>query len=101
MPDRKLTFWTMTVWDSQASMHDYMISGDHKVAMPKLMKWCDQASVAHWSTASDVVPQWSEADQRMRSEGRPSKLLYPAAGHLDLTFAEPRTTGSVPMPRSA
>lgn len=101
LPDRELTFWTLTVWDNQASMRDYMISGDHKVAMPKLMRWCDQASVAHWNAASDAVPQWAEADRRMRAEGRPSKLLHPAAGHQDLTFAEPRTTGSAPIPRSA
>ncbi|MGI4853648.1 MAG: DUF3291 domain-containing protein [Janthinobacterium lividum] len=96
-----MTFWTLTVWDNQASMRNYMVTGDHKAAMPKLMQWCDQASVAHWLTPSDEVPLWSEADRRMRSEGRPSKLLYPAEGHHDLTFAEPRTTASAPLLPSA
>ena len=97
LPDRKFTFWTLTVWNNQASMREYMVSGDHKVAMPKLMNWCDQASVAHWTSMSSEVPQWTEADHRMRTEGRPSKILYPAPGHQDLTFATPRTTGSAPM----
>ncbi len=46
LPDRNWTFWTMTAWDSQASMRAYMTDGAHKQAMPKLMEWCDEASVA-------------------------------------------------------
>ena len=97
LPDRKWTFWTMTVWDSEASMRAYMLSGDHKQAMPKLLNWCDQASVAHWVSASDTVPTWEEAEHRMRTEGRKSKVLHPAPGHADMTFAAPRTTLSGPI----
>ncbi|MGI4758877.1 MAG: DUF3291 domain-containing protein [Janthinobacterium lividum] len=100
LPDRKWTFWTLTLWDSEASMRAYILSGDHKVAMPKLMHWCDQASVAHWNAASEAVPDWTEADRRMRSEGRPSKVRFPAAGHQDLTYASPRTSASAPIARS-
>ena len=101
LPDRKWTFWTMTVWDSEASMRAYILSGDHKIAMPKLMHWCDQASVAHWTSASDAVPDWVEADRHMRSAGRPSKVRHPASGHQDLTYAAPRTSYGGPISRSA
>ncbi len=34
LPDRSLTFWTMTAWDSEDSMRRYMTAGSHKKAMP-------------------------------------------------------------------
>lgn len=77
----------MTAWDSEASMRAYMMSGAHKAAMPKLMHWCDQASVAHWLQETDVLLSWMEADRRMREQGRVSKVLHPASGHADLRFA--------------
>ena len=90
--DRKWTFWTLTVWDTQESMRAYMTTGDHKRAMPKLLDWCDQASVAHWFSDAAELPTWQDCDRRMRTEGRTSKVRNPAAGHADMTFAAPRTT---------
>lgn len=95
--DRGWTFWTLTAWDTQESMRAYMTSGDHKVAMPKLLNWCDQASVAHWHSASAELPTWQECDRRMRTEGRISKVRHPALGHADMSFAAPRTTATGPI----
>ena len=92
LADRRWTFWTMTAWDSQESMRRYMTTGPHKKAMPKLMTWCDEASVAHWEQESAKLPTWQEADVRMRSTGRPSKVLWPTAEHAGLRYAAPRTT---------
>ena len=99
LPDRKRTFWTMTLWDTPESMRAYMISGAHMQAMPKLLHWCDQASVTHWQTENDVLPSWEEAAQRMRTQGRASKVLHPAPGHADLTYDEPRLTLAKPITR--
>lgn len=95
--DRKWTFWTLTMWSSHDSMRAYMTTGDHKQAMPKLMEWCDQASVAHWFSDLDQLPSWQECDRRMRGEGRISKVRNPAPGHADMTFAAPRTTAGGPI----
>lgn len=97
LPDRAWTFWTLTAWDSQESMRRYMISGPHKKAMPHLLHWCDEASVAHWEQEDSALPSWTEADQRMRTSGRPSKVLRPSSHHADLTYREPRTTGAAPI----
>ena len=97
LPDRSWTFWTMTSWDSEASMRAYMTSGAHKKAMPKLMRWCDEASVAHWEQAEAELPTWTEADRRMRETGRASKVLYPSAEHAELRYREPRTTWGGPI----
>ena len=92
LPDRSWTFWTMTAWDSQDSMRQYMISGNHKEAMPHLVKWCDEASVAHWMQGDAELVPWSEADKRMRETGRPSKVRNPSPHHVDLSYETPRTT---------
>ena len=90
LADRKWTFWTLTVWDDQADMRAFMTSGDHRAAMPRLLDWCDEASVAHWEQADASLLPWPEADRRMRGEGRPSKLRHPSADHAPMTFAPPR-----------
>jgi hypothetical protein len=97
LPDRDRTFWTMTAWDSSESMRAYMLSGAHKQAMPKLLHWCDEASVAHWTQPESTLPSWEEADQRMRREGRVSKVLHPSAAHATLNYKAPRTTASAPI----
>ena len=81
LADRAWTFWTMTAWDSQESMRAYMTSNAHKKAMPFLLDWCDEASVAHWNQPDVEVPTWEEADLRMRTEGRVSKVRHPSARH--------------------
>jgi hypothetical protein len=90
--DRSRTFWTMTAWDSEASMRAYMTTGAHKKAMPHLLYWCDEASVAHWSQPDATLPSWTEADRRMREGGRLSKVRHPSAQHADLSYRPPRTT---------
>jgi hypothetical protein len=95
LPDRDRTFWTMTAWDGPESMRGYMTSGAHKKAMPKLMQWCDEASVAHWEQEESSLPSWEEADRRMREIGRASKVNWPSVAHAALGYREPRTTRSV------
>lgn len=98
--DRQWAFWTMTAWETHASMRQFMNSGAHKRVMPHLLHWCDEASVAHWEQAEGALPTWTEAAERMRAAGRPSKVLHPSPRHATLEFSEPRATSSVPI-RSA
>lgn len=93
--DRERTFWTMTAWETQENMRQFMTKGAHKSAMPHLLNWCDEASVAHWGQEDVVLPSWSEAAKRMREQGRASKVRYPSAGHASLSFAEPRAGSEV------
>ena len=92
LADRSWAFWTMTAWDNAESMRAYMLSGAHKKAMPRLMHWCDEASVAHWTQPEPTLPSWVEADRRMREQGRISKVLNPSAEHASLNYRAPRTT---------
>ena len=100
LPDRSWTFWTMTAWDSGESMRRYMTAGDHKAAMPRLLDWCDEASVVHWEQAEAALPSWTEADRRMRAEGHASKVRNPSPEHASLSYRDPRLTRSQPILRS-
>lgn len=95
--DRSWTFWTMTAWDSQQSMRAYMTTGTHKKAMPRLLDWCDEASVVHWEQAAAALPSWTEADQRMRSEGRSSKVHNPSPQNATLKYRTPRIVVDGPI----
>ena len=90
LTDRRWTFWTMTVWDSEESMRAFMTSGAHRAAMPRLLDWCDEASVVHWRQPQPDLSSWAEAYRRMRLEGRPSKVRFPSPDHAALKFAPPR-----------
>jgi hypothetical protein len=93
LADRNWTFWTMTAWDDQESMRGYMTTASHKSAMTHLLDWCDEASVAHWMQSEETLPSWTDADKRMRTSGRASKVRYPSRQHADLTYDVLRTTG--------
>ena len=101
LADRDRTFWTLTTWDSLEDMRRYVRAGAHKAAMPRLMHWCDEASVVHWEEQGGM-PSWQEADRRMRAEGRASKVNHPSRHHAALLYREPRFTlaGPLPPPRS-
>ncbi|VVT07039.1 conserved hypothetical protein [Sphingomonas sp. EC-HK361] len=90
LPDRARTFWTMTLWRNSANMKRFITDGAHRKAMPKLLDWCDEASIVHWNQVESVLPDWVEADRRMRAQGRPSKVRHPSAAHRNLSYAEPR-----------
>ena len=97
LPDRRFTFWTMTLWDERESMRAFMTSGDHVAVMPKLLDWCDEASVVHWEQSDPALVSWTDADRRMRTQGRPSKVRHPSGDHAALTFAAARTVAAAPI----
>ncbi len=100
LPDRDWTFWTLTAWDSPENMRLYMTNEAHKKAMPHLMHWCDEASVAHWTQDEASLPTWEEADRKMRESGRASKVHHPSPQHATLTYRAPRTSRFAPIRRA-
>jgi len=76
---RGRVYWTMTVWRDAEATRAYMTSSAHLAAMPNLMHWCDEASVARWQ--ADTLPTWEEGERHLAAEGRLSKVLHPSPAH--------------------
>ena len=87
--DRRNAFWTMTCWESEAAMKAFMVVGPHGEAMRKLLEWCDEASVAHWTQEGEEMPTWGEAHRRMLRHGRASKVNHPSDAQKAFRIDEP------------
>lgn len=81
------TFWTRSLWADEAAMKSFMVSGVHRTVMPKLLKWCDEASVARWIQDSAQQPTWDEVHQRMQRHGRASRVNHPSESHRRFDIA--------------
>jgi Domain of unknown function (DUF3291) len=93
LADAKRTFWTLTAWEDEASMREFIMTPPHRRAMPKLLEWCDEAAVAHWLQESSGLPDWREAHRRMVAEGRRSKVRHPSHAHEAFEIPPPKQRG--------
>jgi heme-degrading monooxygenase HmoA len=75
----RYVFWTMTAWQDEAAMNAYRTGGAHRKAMPKLLNWCDEAAVVHWTQDSAEIPDWRQAQEHMAEKGKLSKVNHPSA----------------------
>ena len=57
-------------------MRNFMRSGAHGAVMPKLLNWCDEASVVDWESLA--LPEWDQAEAQMRGAGRTSRVRHPS-----------------------
>ncbi len=89
LQDRHRTFWTSTSWESESAMRAFMLSPPHGPTMRKLLNWCDEAALVHWSQASAELPAWTEAYERMQRDGRTSKVNHPSDDHRRFVIAPP------------
>jgi len=59
----KLTFYTLTAWESEAELRQFMLSGAHKKAMIITKSIAQQAVSTHYM--SSKLPNWQEALQKL------------------------------------
>jgi heme-degrading monooxygenase HmoA len=86
----RYVFWTMTVWLDEPAMNAYRTSGAHRQAMPKLLNWCDEAAVVHWTQESPAIPSWQQAQQHMSEKGKLSKVNHPSAAQAAQQIPAPQ-----------
>ena len=86
--DKKLTFWTITIWENEASMKEFRGSSSHRIAMQHLPKWCDEASYHHWVQEETEFPTWVTISEKLYSEGKLSKVRNPSKGQVKNQFPQ-------------
>ena len=90
MRDPGNAFWTVTAWEDEAAMRAYRGSGAHMKAMPRLLDWCDEASVVHWQQGSESPLAWPTAETQMRTQGRTSRVRNQSPAHSRGETVPPR-----------
>ena len=82
-------FWTATSWTDERAMKAFMHAAPHGPAMRKLLEWCDEAALVHWTQESGALPTWAVAYARLQREGRTSKVNHPSAAQRAFEVAAP------------
>jgi hypothetical protein len=93
--ERRNTFWTCTSWESEGAMKAFMHAKPHGPTMRRLLEWCDEAALVHWTQEGTELPSWEDAHRRIQKDGRRSKVNHPSPDHEAYTIAAPvaRRTG--------
>ena len=63
---------------ASAAARAFRNSGVHLRAMPKLLRWCDEASYAHYEEPEEAIPDGAAAYERVRQAGKISKVSKPS-----------------------
>lgn len=84
--DKKLTFWTITIWENDASMKLFRGSASHRKAMQQLPKWCNEASYHHWNQEDNEFPSWKTISEKLYAEGNLSKVKNPSKAQATNQF---------------
>jgi len=87
--DRKQVYWTCTSWASEAAINTFMHAAPHGPLMRRLLNWCDEASLVHWTQDGGELPAWPDAHGRLQREGRRSKVNWPSADHQAFRITPP------------
>jgi len=74
------TFWTATLWNDLEASRNYVRTGAHLEAMPKLAVWCSEAATTNFQ--ADVLPSKAEILNRLLEAGpKFFKVQNPSATH--------------------
>jgi hypothetical protein len=85
--DKKLTFWTVTIWRSGVAMKYFRNNDPHKTAMRKLPLWCDEAAYVHWEQDDATIPGWDVVYKRLLADGKMTKVKFPSPQQEGMNYA--------------
>jgi len=92
--DKKLTFWTITLWEAESNMKEFRNSIPHRKAMQNLPHWCDEASYLHWVQEEKILPDWKTVYDKMITEGKITKVKFPSANQINKEYPPIKWTKS-------
>jgi len=63
----KKHFWTLSVWNDQYSMRQFVMTEPHVTAIKKFEVWAgDGSAFADWTSSSSLI-DWEEAMRRLQN----------------------------------
>ena len=80
------TYWTLTLWQDEASMKAYRGKGNHRAAlrgMKVLDRFCKEAATFGRLQSGFELPDLDEVLEELNSSGRFLDLSRPSAAHRD------------------
>lgn len=86
LAEGRLVFWTRSTWESANAMKAFRDSGVHRVSMPKLIDWCDEASVAQ--KTGEAMTDWDAIYAHMAAHGRSSRVRKPTRAHQEKRYSK-------------
>ena len=70
----KLTFWTLSAWESEQDMRNYLRKGAHREAMKKAGDIAIELDSINFT--SETIPTWKEARQMLLADPDSSKTVF-------------------------
>jgi hypothetical protein len=63
-------FWTLSVWDNDKALMDFVAKVPHGDAMKKIAPYMDKTNFWRWKLPSaEIPPRWDDAMRRAKSNG--------------------------------
>ena len=90
--DKGLTFWTVTLWQSDQAMKYFRNNDPHKMAMRNLPHWCNEASYAHWQQEDEIIPAWPDLYKKFVEELKITKVKHPSPQQEAKQYPAPKWT---------
>jgi hypothetical protein len=84
-----LSMWTATLWESEATLHQFYRTGAHHQAAQFITQWASEAVQQRLTVSSHQIPSWKEAAQILTTTGHFYTLNFPSRNHLDHTISAP------------
>lgn len=85
-----LSMWTMTLWVSEEALHNFYLSGAHRMVMKKLSEFSSEAIAGHQEVESNELPSWEYARNELSRIGYLGKLKKPSVDHENRIISSPK-----------
>ncbi len=85
-----LSMWTMTLWVSEEALHNFYLSGAHRLVMKKLSEFSSEAIAGHQEVESNELPSWEYVRNELCLIGYLGKLKEPSTNHKNRIILSPK-----------
>ncbi len=84
-----LSMWTMTLWNSEATLKKFYLSGTHQKIMGKLSEWSSEAASVHMEVNNHQLLIWNDVIAEICRTGYFATLQEPSLDHRNRIIQKP------------